>query len=198
MTMKKADVLIQAGHEGRTTGATGASSNWGSELKWTPIVADSATKILRGVGVNVIREDAYLDESKYQVKIAIFIHFDGSNPPGRSGPSIGYNDETDKPAADAWKKLYEQYCPFGFMEDNFTNNLKNYYGYYYTVTSDAELVLELGDLSSAKQAIWLRPRLEWLGLLIAHFIGVRLGLNSIPAPGRFHAEKVEKEKKFKS
>ena len=107
--MKKADVLIQAGHEGRITGLTGAESQWGSEIEWNPVVANEATRILREAGINVIREDAYLDDEKYEVDLAIFIHFDGSESPCNSGASIGYDDITDKPAADHWKELYSQY-----------------------------------------------------------------------------------------
>ncbi len=180
--MKKADVLIQAGHEGRKTGATGAESMWGSELEWTPIVADEATKILTEAGIDVIREDAFLDEDKYRVSIAIFIHFDGAEMPCNSGASIGYDDETDKPAADRWKEIYSQYWPFRWMDDNFTSNLSGYYGYRYTITSDAELVLELGELTCRDQARWLKPRLRWLGRLLAYFISERLGKGSIPKP----------------
>ena len=194
--MKTADVLIQAGHEGRTSGNTGAESRWGTELEWNPIVADRATEVLRNAGVNVIREDAYLDSSKYKVKLALFIHFDSADKGAESGPSIGYNDDTDQPAAEAWKELYQHYCPFTFMQDNFTDNLKNYYGYYYTVTSDAELVLELGDITSARQALWLKPRLKWLGELIAYFVGMRLGINTIALPNTMQAIQLEKFNKF--
>ena len=181
--MKSADVLIQAGHEGRSSGATGADSVWGSELEWTPIVADEATKMLRSAGINVIREDAYLDSSKYKVSLAIFIHFDGARPACKSGASIGYDDMSDKPAADHWKELYSQYWPFQWMDDNFTRNLRNYYGYKYTITSDAELVLELGELSCKDQALWLKPRLRWLGAILAQCVSERLGKGNIQNPG---------------
>ena len=38
--MQRADVFIQAGHEGRTSGATGASGPLGNEIDWNPIVAN--------------------------------------------------------------------------------------------------------------------------------------------------------------
>jgi len=186
---KRADVLIQAGHEGRVTGATGAESQWGSESEWNPIVADEATLILRNAGIEVIREDAYLDPDKYNVSLAIFIHFDSAGIPCNSGASIGYDDTTDKPAADQWRRLYSQYWPFRWMSDNFTDNLSSYYGYRYTITSDAELVLELGELTCKEQALWLKPRLKWLGSLIAHFVSLRLGKGNIPDPGEFKEQR---------
>jgi N-acetylmuramoyl-L-alanine amidase len=122
-----ADVFIQAGHEGRTTGATGACGPLGCEIDWTPIVANEATRILREEGISVVRENAFLT-GRYDVKVAIFIHFDGNDNPCRSGASVGYNDPTDKPAADEWKTLYSKYWPYRWMNDNFTSNLRNYSG----------------------------------------------------------------------
>jgi hypothetical protein len=182
--MRDADVLIQAGHEGRTIGATGASGPLGDEIDWTPIVADEATRVLREAGVSVIREDASLI-GRYNVQIAVFLHFDGSRTRCSSGASVGYDDATDKPAANAWKALYSQYWPFRFMEDNFTDNLSNYYGFGHTFTRDAELVLELGEISCLEQAEWLKPRLSWLGRLVAHFISKRIDEGNVPDPGPF-------------
>lgn len=177
----KADVLIQAGHEGRKSGKTGAVGPLGNEIDWTPIVADIATKILSEAGVSVIREDARL-YGTYRVTLAIFIHFDGSGSSCSSGASIGYNDASDKPAANAWKALYGQYWPFKWMPDNFTVNLSQYYGFSYSLTSDAELVLELGEITCLEQAQWLKPRLVWLGQLLAHFISKRIGKGEIALP----------------
>jgi hypothetical protein len=180
--MRKADVFIQAGHEGRVTGATGATGPLGDEIEWTPIVADEATRVLREAGVSVIREAAAL-EGVYDVKVAIFIHFDGANPADRTGASVGYNDPTDQPAAHAWKALYGKYWPFRWMPDNFTRNLSGYYGFSHTRTTDAEFVMELGEISCRAQAEWLSPRLQWLGQLIAHFLSQRLGQGNLPDPG---------------
>ena len=188
-SLTTADVLIQAGHEGRTSGLTGATGPLGNEIDWTPVVADEATRILEEAGVSVIRANA--DEIKgetYNVKDAVFIHFDGSKPPGTSGASIGYDDDTDKPAADAWKELYSQYWPYKWQPDNLTENLSQYYGFSSTNTSDAELVLELGDISGQEQAEWLQPRLEWEGALLAHFLSERIGEGNVPDPGPYSSE----------
>jgi hypothetical protein len=69
----------------------------------------------------------------------------------------------------------------------FTENLRQYYGFQYTNTSDAELVLELGEITCREQAKWLKPRLEWIGDLLAHFISARLGMGNVPDPGDFDA-----------
>jgi hypothetical protein len=179
-----ANVLIQAGHEGRKVGATGAVGPLGKEIEWTPIVADAATERLRDAGFTVLRKSARL-VGVDTVKIAIFIHFDGATPACGSKASIGFDDPSDKPAADAWRALYSEFWPFGFQKDNFTKNLSGYYGFKHTSTSDAELVLELGEITCLKQAEWLKPRLKWIGGLIAHFAAVRMGSNAIPKPKPF-------------
>ncbi len=183
-----ADVFIQAGHEGRTTGATGAEGPLGREIDWTPVVANEATRILRQAGVSVIRAKASLS-GRYRCKVAVFMHFDGSEN-GSSKASVGYNDPTDKPAASAWKALYGRYWPFGFMGDNFTANLRGYYGFAFTQTTDAEFVIEFGDLNARDQAEWLKPRLPWLGALVAHFLSKRIGKDNVPDPGPFVAPEI--------
>lgn len=187
-----ADVLIQAGHfhHHDWDKNTGAEGPYGREIDWTPIVTDEAVRILESAGVSVIKTDASLktqhgDPGKiYKVTTAVFIHFDGGG--GQTGASIGYDHDSDKPAADVWKHLYSQYWHFQWMSDNYTKAEHFYYGFGHTITSDAELVLELGDLESTEQAQWLKPRLKWIGSIIAHFLSQRVGKGNIPAPDPFH------------
>lgn len=183
-----ADVFIQAGHLNALDGYTGGTGPLGREIDWTPIVTNEAVRVLREAGVTVIKEDATIKHSnkRFQVTTAVFIHFDSSNPPGRVGASVGYNDQSDGPAAQAWKQLYGRYFPFRWMGDNYTTNLSGYYGYRHTVTTDAEVVLELGDLTSLEQAQWLHPRLQWIGKLVAHFLSSRIGKGDVPDPGAFN------------
>ena len=169
-----AEIYIQAGHEGRTTGATGTQSSFGREIDWTPIVADEATRILREAGISVIRSKA--DRRRFsKVDLALSIHFDGCEQGCATGASIGYDDPTDQPAALAWKSFYSQYFKFKWQPDNFTKNLSNYYNFKYTITNDAELVLELGDLTCPEQAIWLKEHLAELGQIVAYFAAERIG-----------------------
>ena len=129
----RAEIYIQAGHEGRTRGSTGTSGPYGNEIDWTPIVADEATRILEEAGISVIRSKA--DRKKYSiVDLALSIHFDGCVKECGSGASIGYDDLTDKPAADEWKSLYSNHFKHKWHEDNFTKNLSNYYNFKYTIT----------------------------------------------------------------
>ncbi|MCK5902362.1 MAG: N-acetylmuramoyl-L-alanine amidase [Cocleimonas sp.] len=176
-----ADVYIQAGHEGRIFGNTGSVSKYGREIDWTVIVADEATRILRDAGVRVIRAKADRKRVSH-IKLAVSIHFDGSQHACKTGASIGFNHASDRSAAKEWKRLYRDIFPFQWMKDNFSKNLKYYYNYRYTVASDAELVLELGEMSCPAQARWLSPRLEYLGAVVAYFMAERIGVSGVDKP----------------
>lgn len=181
MAIRQADVLIQAGHEGRKRGATGASGPIGSELKWNPVIADEATRILREHGITVIREDATVAPAR--VKLALFLHMDGTTPPGRSGASIGYPiGKGNDPAAKEWHAIYSNYFPYKWMPDNYTAGLRKYYAFKETITRDAELVLELFDVTSREQSEWASSRLKHLGAIVAFFVARRLGNTTVPRP----------------
>jgi hypothetical protein len=192
------DVLIQAGHEGRpdcgpppggeppslchNTGARG-------EIRWTPVVADEATRALRAAGIHVLRVGANLEGRRYRVRDALFLHFDGSTRPCATGASIGYPTKANgwtAPAASAgagaaWKALYGRFIPFRFERDNFTSTLRRYYGFKHVAVSDAALVIEGGELTCPAQREWLQTKLRWEGDLLAYFVATRLGRN-VPLP----------------
>ncbi len=168
------DVLISAGHEGRPESCARFPKhhcNLGAqgERAWTPIVADEATRKLREMGYSVAREPADFD-GEFEVKTAIFIHFDGIDKPCTSGASIGYHVDSSKAGAELWRKMYGAVFPFQFKPDNFTRNLSDYYGFRQVQTQDAGLVLELGELTCPAQRAWLQPRLAWEGDFIAEFV----------------------------
>src|SRR5581483_9152496 len=96
----------------------------GGEREWTPVVADEVTRSLRASGVIVAREPADFD-GVFDVKAAVFIHFDGSERPCSTGASIGYHETGSSAAAKLWRNIYSRYFPFTFMPDNFTVNLRD-------------------------------------------------------------------------
>ncbi len=185
---ERADVLIQAGHEGRpdcdrepqsVCNNTGAPAPPG-EIRWTPIVADEATRALRAAGVSVLREPAYL-QGPYRVKDAVFLHFDGSETACATGASLGYQPAS-KPAAAGWKALYGPIFPFAFQDDNFTDHLAHYYGFKHVRASDGAILIEFGEMSCPAQHAWLQKRLTYLGDLVAHYLSLRIGKGNVPLP----------------
>lgn len=181
------DVLISAGHEGRPASCAHFKHkcNLGAagERKWTPIVADEATRILRDHDLSVAREPADF-AGDYDVDAAVFIHFDGTKKPCTSGASIGFHKRSDEHAADIWRSIYSRYFPFSFMHDNFTKNLSDYYGFRQVHARAGALVIELGEVSCPAQRAWLAPRLHWEGALIAYYVSQLLGRGRVPDPGR--------------
>jgi hypothetical protein len=175
--LQTADVLIQAGHQGRPAscalfpkrpcnlGAAGEREN-------TPIIADEAARRLRAAGLRVVRVPADYREH-YRVRAAIFIHLDGADPACTSGASIGY-PRGSADTARAWRAAYSRVFPFRFMPDNFTEGLAHYYGYRTVDPNPNTLVLELCELTCPAQRAWLTPRYRRLGDLIANFVLTRL------------------------
>lgn len=185
MGLRTCDILIQAGHENTPDGMTGGTGPLGNEIDWTPVVANEAVAILCVAGVDAVKEDASIKHSdrNYQCKVAVFVHFDDPDS-GESGPSVGYDHNSDADAASEWKKLYREFFPFSetWREDNFTEDEHHYYGFSHTFTSDAEFLIEFGDLNSRRQAEWMKPRLRWMGSLLAYFLSNRTGLGNVPKP----------------
>jgi hypothetical protein len=182
------DVVIQAGHENTPDDRTGGEGPLGREIDWTPIVANEAVRLLKEAGVKAVKETAHikLTRQKYRCKLALFVHFDDPDR-GEAGPSVGYDHPSDADAAQEWKTLYKEFFPFNdtWLRDNATPDENHYYGFQFTVTSDAEFVVELGDLGSLRQAKWLKPRLKWLGQLMAYFVSHRIGKGGLQKPAAF-------------
>ena len=165
-------VVIQAGHEGRTSGNTGAVSTYYHEVKWNILVADEVASQLKSWHIDVKRMPA--DIKFTRATIAVSIHFDGATTPCHSGASIGYPSKVSYAFAQRWKNLYKDYFPFKWHLDNFTPNLSNYYAYRW-IRADKFLLLELGEITCDKQTAWLKPRLKKIAHLIAYTIAKELG-----------------------
>jgi hypothetical protein len=180
------DVLVSAGHEGRPASCAhfpthhcnlGASG----ERAWTPIVADAVARVLRAHGVTAARVPADF-AGTYRVGAAVFIHFDGSDPPCRSAASVGYPPKQGNAGAQAWGALYGRFWPFGFEPDDFTDGLREYYAYRQVHARKGSFVLELGEITCSAQHAWLAPRLQWEGALIASFLSRLIDKGNVPVP----------------
>lgn len=171
-TTKPVSVVVQAGHEGRITGNTGAESKLYREEAWNILVADEVARQLRAWDIDVKRMPSRVKFTR--AKIAVSIHFDGATKPCASGASIGYPSDDSYDFAQKWKSLYGSYYPYKWHEDNFTDNLKNYYAYKW-IRAEKFLILELGEITCDKQTAWLKPRLKKVAHLVAYAIATELG-----------------------
>jgi N-acetylmuramoyl-L-alanine amidase len=175
---KPVSVVIQAGHEDRISGNTGATGSRYKETEWNTLVADEVTKRLRSWDIDVKRIPAKVPFLR--AKIAVSIHFDSAKRVCHSGASIGYPDKDSYDFARDWEKLYKAYYPFKWHQDNFTENLKHYYAYR-KIDAEKFLVLELGEITCDEQTKWLKPRLKKIAHLIAYAIATERGKNG-PKP----------------
>jgi len=175
---KPVSVVIQAGHENRISGNTGATGSRYKETEWNTLVANEVTKRLRSWDIDVKRIPAKVPFLR--AKIAVSIHFDSAKRACHSGASIGYPNKDSYNFARQWEKLYKAYYPFRWHPDNFTENLKHYYAYR-KIDTEKFLVLELGEITCDEQTKWLKPRLNKIAHLVAYAIATELG-KDVPKP----------------
>lgn len=163
-------VLIQEGHVGRTFGNTGSVHNGIEEVKWNSIVGKEVEYLLDKKGIEVKRVGANIPVTN--AEIAIAIHFDGAQKECATGASIGYDCHCSdaKGMAKRWRDTYSSFFPFKWHEENFTKNLRDYYGYSRVNATKGFLVLELGEITCKEQTDWLEPRLKEVASKIANFI----------------------------
>jgi hypothetical protein len=171
------DVVVQAGHEGRPASCApnhvracniGASSSYGREIAWTPIVADALTARLRAAGLRVARRPA--DYPQHDIaRVALFIHFDGAEPACASGTSVGFPATTPHAFVADWERTYRNVFPFKNVGENISTNEEHYYGFR-KVDAPVKMLIEYGEITCPAQAAWLAPRLRELGTLTAQFV----------------------------
>lgn len=175
-----ADVLVQAGHEGRPQSCAefhvkscnlGAAAAGIREPQWTTIVADETARALRSNGVTVLRRPADWAGGD-TVREAVFLHFDGASPCA-SGASIGFPETTSRGFVDAWESAYRAWFPFRFVGENFTENEHRYYGFH-KVDAPEKMLIEFGELTCPAQRAWMQPRLREMGERLAAFLIARL------------------------
>lgn len=175
------DVVVQAGHQGRPASCApnhvhacniGASSPIGREIAWTPIVADAMAAALRRAGLRVVRRPADYAEHD-TARVAVFIHFDGSDPACASGTSVGFPATTPHAFVADWERAYKKIFPFKNVGENISSNEERYYGFR-KVDAPVKMLVEYGEITCPAQASWMAPRLHDLGVMTAHFIASHL------------------------
>ncbi|HEY4442355.1 MAG TPA: hypothetical protein VGN14_17985 [Candidatus Elarobacter sp.] len=172
-----ADILIQAGHQGRPASCAphhvvacnlGTGAQGVTERDWTPLVADEAAAALRAAGYTVIRRPADYDEHD-TVRAAIFLHFDGASPACGSGASAGFPTTTSRAFIEDWETRYRAWFPYTFKGENITTNESRYYGFR-KVDAPEKLLIEFGEMTCPQQFAWMAPRVHEFGPFLAKFL----------------------------
>ena len=150
---ERLQLVLQAGHVGRTRGATGSVGPLGTEQQFTLKTATYCQKwlTLRGWTCEVIGADEAVPDSH----VFVAIHHDGSRNRDARGPSVGYPSDyrqRSENAAQEWKREFGKHYPGGsFRPDNYTSGLRGYYAYRKTNAS-VKLVCEHGFGSNLADA----------------------------------------------
>ena len=143
------DVIIQPGHYGRTTGATGASGSMVSEQEIVAYLVGSVTHRLRMQGFNVIVVPADNVVAR-NAKIFLAVHAEGSPSPCSAGPSLAYKAGTTPYAMHAIGLGISRAMGYdykNFRADGYTNNSAHYYMYNRVNADKLTGLLEIGEIT---------------------------------------------------
>lgn len=169
-----ADVVVQMGHVPRKSGATGTHREQeftravGPLLRWT--LAE------RGHHVHLIGADDPVPASD----VFIALHTDGSTNPARRGASVGYPDDAGGQLASAWKRAHQRHgYPAGFLRDNYTEGLRQYYGFGRS-TARWRFLAEHGTTTNTDDAQWLFNHLEQVVAAHVDAVGEVVGHPATP------------------
>lgn len=153
------DLVIQAGHTGRTRGFTGTSGPFGAEIVWTRKLAVAAVPGLQAKGWKATwtLADAPMPDSR----CAIAVHQDGSLNKTARGPSVGYaNTPESITMKTAWKAYYRTRYPGpAFRPDGYTPALARYYmlrpSHRAGSSAPARMIAEHGFATNYQDAEWM-------------------------------------------
>ena len=187
---ERLQLVLQAGHVGRTRGATGSVGPLGTEQQFTLKTATYCQKwlTLRGWTCEVIGADEAVPDSH----VFIAIHHDGSSNRDARGPSVGYPSDyrqRSENAAQEWKREFGKHYPGPtFRPDNYTSGLRGYYGYRKTNAS-IKLVCEHGFGSNLADArfMWSDEGQDAAMLAIEAVLGHWLGWDARKTQAQVHA-----------
>jgi N-acetylmuramoyl-L-alanine amidase len=155
----KYDVILQPGHYGRKTGATGAPGKLVSEREFVAFVTAGVADALRAKSYSVLVVDARGGRSDdaatpewdgLAARAFLAVHADGSTKPCTTGPSLGYAEGTSPYAMHAigWavsKALGYRYKDF--RPDGFTANESRYYMFRRVRADEMTGLLEVGEIT---------------------------------------------------
>lgn len=171
-------LVVQMGHSGRTSGATGAPG----EMAFTEAVGAACRVLLAGHGWEVRTIPADPPASAYRGDAFVAVHADGSASPAVIGASVGYQSAAGGALAHAWREHYVALgWPGPWHPDNYTLNLAQYYGVRTarSVGNDRACIVECGTITNPTEGALLRSPegAERAALAIGRAVGI-----GAPAP----------------
>lgn len=141
-------LVVQMGHSGRTSGATGAPG----EMAFTEAAGAACRRLLDGRGgwsVRLIQADVAV--SLYRGDGFVAIHADGSTNPDVRGACYGVQTPEGGQAGQRWADAWERTYRGPWNPVNYTTNLAQYYGVRDAVAvgNKRAFILEAGTITNA-------------------------------------------------
>lgn len=185
-------IVVQMGHVPRTTGATGT---W-REQELTRLLGKKLRALLVDAGhkVHLMGADDAVPVSRGDVFVAL--HGDSGNAtfagPGRStrrGASVGFPAGDSGRMGRAWKKAYAaEGWPGGFLADNNTPAMREYYMWARTGGFNHRYLAEQATLTNSKDEAWIFAHIHEAA--VAHVKAIRKvlggsGVGAAPANGTY-------------
>jgi len=171
---EKLDLLLQLGHIGRKTGYIGAEG----EQKFTQALGDAMEPLLKGSGLKyrIMGADNWLKPEPNKAKIFLALHYDGSVKKTANGYSMGYKPYSDQAFKEMLAVSYGKLCGFRRRKDNYTKNLRRYYGWttnekrkYQHTDCDFYALIEHGFGSNLVERKWMFDNINEIAV---HHVGV--------------------------
>lgn len=180
-------LVVQRGHVGRHTGATGTNGLDGdpNEQEFATAAASRiAAATPDGWSVRVIDADEPL--ARYAGDAFVAVHCDGSTSHAAHGASVGYQTTQGNRLAEAWKAAYYRLGWRGFRPNNNTEGLAGYYGVRRAVQvgNRRAMIIESGFLTNPADEKVLQTRGAQMvaGAVWSAVTGATVGLLKPSAP----------------
>lgn len=163
-------LVVQMGHAGRTTGATGAPG----EQAYTQAVGAECARLLAGRdGWQVRLIPADPSSAAYRGDAFFAIHADGNTNPLIRGASLGWQNQAGRALSNDWRAYYTRRGFTGpWHPDNYTANLAGYYGVGAAIRqgNTRACIVECGTITNTDDRKIMLP--EWVALAIGDTLGI--------------------------
>ncbi len=174
------DLILQMGHVGRTSGATGTPGEQAFTEALGNMIADRLKK-KPYISFRLMGADNWYLPKPNVCRLFFSLHADGALNTSARGLSVGYPVGSENSFATAIAEAYRSLSDFPQRPDNYTNGLKMYYAWRNGhVKADFYCLLEHGFFTNAYERKWINENLSLIAdchvNTIAEFLKERFGI----------------------
>jgi len=158
-------VIIQRGHVGRISGATGTFR----EIEFNTKLGNAMDKLLAKTGLKyrIMDADNWLPNEPNKADIFLALHGDGSTNKSAKGYSLGFKPDTNEEFKEQLAISYGKLSGFPRRKDNYTANMRKYYAWRDDlktrgphIVGDNLVLIEHGFLTNDAERNWLFDNID--------------------------------------